>query len=130
MKAADKKAITLRETIPEAFSQYSLDTLELDRELDKTIRSEISIQEQYKKITLEEYEQDDLIARTTIIPMEYSYEMDMFGDVQGVSLYDLEQRALLEALPLASPEKRLSRVKAITERVSQILKILYSLNFS
>lgn len=73
----------------------------------------------YKKITLEEYEQEDMIARTTIIPVEYDYSMDSFGEAQGVSLmFDLEQGALLETSGKPpSPEKRLSRIQKITERV-------------
>lgn len=118
MKAADKSAITLKENLPDVFDEFSLATMELDKELELMNLPEINVQERYKKITLDDNE--DIINRSTMIPIDYNYEMDQLGD-QGLSLmFDIEERQLLETTAKGSTQKaaHLSKIKKVIERVS------------
>lgn len=113
VKAVDKKAITLKENIPEVFSQCSIETMELDRELELMNFQEVRLKN-HKKITLDDT--DDIIDRSTMIPVDYNYDMDMLGDGTGMSyMFDLNEKHLLETtgMPLS---KRSSLTQAANER--------------
>ena len=69
VKAVDKSAITLKENFPEMLDLDSVESILLDK---------VSKQIRLKSITLEESE--DFVNASTMIPVEYDYTMDSFGD--------------------------------------------------
>jgi hypothetical protein len=68
-----------------------------------------NIHQNNKKITLDDSE--DIIERTTMIPLDYNYEADFFGD-----FIDLTDRELLETTARSSLQKRLSKNKEQNEK--------------
>ena len=91
--------------------------MELDRELELMNFQEVRLKN-HKKITLDDT--DDIIDRSTMIPVDYNYDMDMLGDGTGMSyMFDLNEKHLLETtgMPLS---KRSSLTQAANERVTFI----------
>ena len=121
MRTVDRKSITLKEAMPEVFSVCSLETMELDRELELMRVNEASFQQRYKKITLDDT--DDTIDRSTIIPVDYNYELDMLGDAAGSGMsfmFDLNEKNLLETTAMPPPKRppSLGQTKSVNERVN------------
>jgi hypothetical protein len=121
VRTVDRRSITMKDVIPEVFSECSLETMELDRELEMMKVNEVSFQQRYKKITLDDT--DDIIERSTIIPLDYNYETDMLGyadDAGGMSfMFDLNEKNLLETTAMPQPKRpSLSQSKTANERVN------------
>lgn len=93
--------------------------MELDRELELMRVNEASFQQRYKKITLDDT--DDTIDRSTIIPVDYNYELDMLGDAAGSGMsfmFDLNEKNLLETTAMPPPKRppSLGQTKSVNER--------------
>lgn len=77
LKTSDKAAITLPENYPDLNNMTSLDTMV--KCLNKTVSTV-----HYKSITLAD--SDDVINNSTTIPIDYDFDMDMFGKSAGTFL--------------------------------------------